>query len=59
MPETHAGGHPAWVVVGLNVVGVMVPVHEPLSVQASLHAVPVLGMYPASGQQPLAALALH
>ena len=67
VPATYALGHPTPLhagdvgasVVGLSVVGAIVPLHDPLSVQASSQAVPVPGMYPARGHQLLAGPVLH
>ena len=65
-PVTYALGHPTPLhaaAVGARVVGAgvsaMAGLHDPKSVQASIQAVPVPGMYPARGHQPLAAPALH
>ena len=49
-------GHPPWLgreLEGLEV-GVSVPAHDPLRVQACCQATPVPGSYPTRGHQPLA-----
>ncbi len=40
-------------------VGVRVPAHNPMRVQACCHAIPVPGSYPTRGHHPLAAPLAH